>query len=770
MKKMSLILLLAVVILFPTQLFSQTITGRILSARDSLPISGATVSIVGMDSVLINGGISNSDGIFDLKLTKKEQFEIIISCLGFSTEQISIKGISKIINIGDVFLEDETYMLDDVIISANNVVNNVDKSIIYPTSIQLNVSNSSLSLLQNLNLPGLSVDVLEQKININGSQPIYMINGIVKSKHEFLTINPKSISRIEYEDSPSIQNMDKNAGGVINVILKKKEKGGNFWGSMLGSPMTGFLNTDLYFAYNWTKSEFSINYFNNWRDYTHRRTDEYEKYITPDFEFERNFIGIDCPFGYFNQGLYLNYTYQYNAKTMFSATLRNDFGKQHTSVNGDISDSQKNMFYHRISESNFNSYIPALDLYFKRVFESKQSLEVNIVGTYLKSDYMRNLKDVSDMYEQKKSNNIDNSKKSIISEIVYKKGFQNTNLNLGFQNKISSSKNRYHGDTDEIEKLSENNNYLYGSLSGTYDKFSYRIGTGAKLFSVKDQFNSKVYLKNHSTLSLMYAPKDNFSVRLSAFYTPHLPELSQLSNVTQTYDEIMKIKGNPDLEAAYTIGSKLFASYKKGKFNNSLSLGFQRQVNTIYMDVKVLNDNIFMTEPRNAIGDDRLNIEYKCSFLGLLNHINLYSTIGFSSFKSESNDYNHRLNNFYWDVSAQIYWGKWTLSAYYVKPKKSLLAQTIDFGENNSQISLQFKHGNLDIMAAVKFPFEKKGWQWSEENLSNVNPSKTNVYIKDNSNMFVVGITYSFNFGKGLRKLSKNLSNSDATSILKVQE
>ena len=193
-EKMSLILLLAVVILFPTQLFSQAITGRILSARDSLPISGATVSIVGMDSVLINGGISNSDGIFDLKLTKKEQFEVIISCLGFSTEQISIKGISKIINIGDVFLEDETYILDDVVISANNVVNNIDKSIIYPTSIQLNVSNSSLSLLQNLNLPGLSVDVLEQKININGSQPIYMINGIVKSKHEFFTINPKSIS------------------------------------------------------------------------------------------------------------------------------------------------------------------------------------------------------------------------------------------------------------------------------------------------------------------------------------------------------------------------------------------------------------------------------------------------------------------------------------------------------------------------------------------------------------------------------------------------
>lgn len=37
--------------------------------------------------------------------------------------------------------------------------------------------------------------------------------------------------------------------------------------------------------------------------------------------------------------------------------------------------------------------------------------------------------------------------------------------------------------------------------------------------------------------------------------------------------------------------------------------------------------------------------------------------------------------------------------------------------------------------------------------------------------MVVLGVTYSLNFGKGLRKLDKSLNNNDtATSILKVQE
>ncbi len=144
-------------------------------------------------------------------------------------------------------------------VKSGNVINRVDKSIIIPTANQLRNSNSSLSLLQNMNLPGLYVDVIEQNVSINGSQPIYKIDGVTKTKHDILSVNPKNIARIEYEDSPSIRNIDKNVGGVINIILKKREDGGSFRGSALGSPMTEFLNTDLYGSYNRAKSEFSVN-------------------------------------------------------------------------------------------------------------------------------------------------------------------------------------------------------------------------------------------------------------------------------------------------------------------------------------------------------------------------------------------------------------------------------------------------------------------------------------------------------------------------------
>lgn len=768
MKRITSFLLCLVVFSCSIPLFGQSISGKVLSARDSLPISGATILVEDVNAKLIKQDVSGSDGAFSLDVGKQEQINLTISFVGFISEQIQVKGFSKNINVGKVFLEENNQMLGEVVVAADNRIHKVDKSIIYPSEIQREVSNSSLALLQNLNLPGLYVDAIEQKVNINGAQPIYMINGIVKTLHDLNAINPKNIARIEYEDSPSIRHMDKNAGGVINVILKTKENGGNFWGNVLGSPMTGFINTDLYFAYNWSKSELSINYFNNWRDYTQRWTDKTEQYISPEYEFYRNFDGVHSPFGYLNQGIYLNYTYQPNSSTMFSATFRNDLGKQHTSVNGDMTESHKDLSYFRESESKFDSYIPALDLYFKRMIKNGQSLEVNMVGTYQNTDYHRTLKDYSEIYHQEIANTIDNSKISLISEVNYIKSFENVRLNLGYQNKISSLSNKYNKESTE-ENLSENNNYLYVGASGKLKKFSYNLGTGIKLFAVKKDTGKK-YIKNHSNLSVMYSANDNLNVRLSSFYTPYLPTLSQLSNVTQVYDEIMKIKGNPNLKAAHVIGTKLFVNYDKKNFSSTLTLGYQHRANTIYMDVQPLDGTCFISQTQNAIGDNHFNIEYKWSYSELFNHVNLYSTIGYNSYMSKGVGYRHHLDNFYWDLSAQVYWKKWTLSAYYVKPKKTLLAQTIDLGENNSQISLGYNLRNLELFAAVKYPFEKNGWEWSEENLSKVNPSKTSVCIKDNKLMLLLGVTYSFRFGKGLQKLNKNLDNNDKVSILKVQE
>lgn len=753
--------------------FAQKIGGYVLSAKDSLSLPGATVRLMDVDSTFISGTSAGSDGAFAVDCKNKSNAVLVISSIGYSSRQIMIEGIKKGMSIGEIYLQEDNVNLDEVVVKANNKTERVDKSIVFPSIHQLKVSNSALSLLQNLNLSGLNIDAVEQKININGAEPVYMVNGIVKSKHEFLTVNPKDIKRIEYADSPSIRYLDKGAGGVINLVLKNKNDGGSFWGNALGSPMTGFLNTDVYFSYNKAKSEYSINYFNNWRDYKHRWTNKEERFIAPGNTIERKFVGVNSPFGYFSQGLYFGYTYQYDINTMFSVAFRNDFGKQHTSINGDVSDSSKDLAYFRESKSTFNSYRPELDLFFSKKMKNNQTLEVNVVGTFQDASYDRALVDKMLNHNNEINNPIDNSYKSVISEILYKKNFKKVGLNFGFQNTLGTTNNTYHNDSSNKETLRENNNYVYGNLFGKMNKFSYSIGSGLKVLSVNNLMNKRLFVKNQSMLSLMYSVNDHLNLKMSSFYTPQLPALSQLSDVTQVYDEMMIIKGNPQLKAAHTIGSKLFINYDKGKLNLSLTSGYKRQMNSIYMDVAHYKDKVFISQYKNATDNTCVNIEAKSSLTAILNHINLYATVGYNYFTSKGSDFNHHLGNLYWDVSAQVYWDKWTFSAYYVKPKKSLNNQILDFGDNNSQVSLGYKYKNLDLFAAVKFPFERNGWHWSEKNLSGINPGRTEVYIKDNRQMLLLGLTYSFNFGKGLQKSNKKLSNtssSTSTSILKVQE
>jgi hypothetical protein len=162
------------ILCFPGYMFGQEITGTVLSANDSLPVSGATVRILGMDSKLIKGGTSNSNGVFALSTAGSEQMNVVISFIGFETEQISIRGTHKSLNLGKIYLKENATNIGEVVVEAKQRINKVDKSIIIPSASQLKVSNSSLSLLQNLSLPGLRVDLLEQNISINGSQPIYI--------------------------------------------------------------------------------------------------------------------------------------------------------------------------------------------------------------------------------------------------------------------------------------------------------------------------------------------------------------------------------------------------------------------------------------------------------------------------------------------------------------------------------------------------------------------------------------------------------------------
>ena len=66
--------------------------------------------------------------------------------------------------MGTIVLEPESKQLNDVTVTANNVIQKADRQIIIPNLLQQKTSGNGLSLLQHLQLSRISVNTLDSKV------------------------------------------------------------------------------------------------------------------------------------------------------------------------------------------------------------------------------------------------------------------------------------------------------------------------------------------------------------------------------------------------------------------------------------------------------------------------------------------------------------------------------------------------------------------------------------------------------------------------------
>jgi hypothetical protein len=375
-----------------------SIRGSVLSGIDSLAIGNAHVYLFNSDSVLIKTTVSNSTGIFEfenLQISNSANCYLRISKEEFRDSYVAISGGRSNINVGTIYLIPFVIELKEISVSSSNMIEKVDKTIVFPTSFQVKASPGSMDLLRNLNLPNLNIDIINQRASIDGLAPVYQINGRPQSREQILGIKPSDIARIEYSNTVPIRYMNQNTGGVINFILRERASGGSFFANATASPFTGFLNGVASTGFNHKKSDFSILYNTGWRDYTKRYINNNESLIADREIISRDFTGKYSPFGYLSQDLNFNYTYQHDSKTMLSIIVGNSFGSQHDESKSDVSlrSSYSNEEFYRESNAYFDSYSPSLDIFFSKKLEKNQAIEFNAVGTMLNSTYKRQLYD-----------------------------------------------------------------------------------------------------------------------------------------------------------------------------------------------------------------------------------------------------------------------------------------------------------------------------------------------------------------------------------------
>lgn len=746
-----------------------SIKGIVFSAVDSLVVLDVQVDLFDADSAFVQTTFSNDKGYFEFESV---QFPAIRSCFlrisknKFYDSYVTISGIGgSSINVGNIYLNPVAVELEEVSVIASPIIDKVDKMIIFPMTHQIKASSGTIDLLGNLNLPNLSIDMVNQRASIDGQPLVYQVNGRPQSREQILGLKPSDVARIEYNHTAPIRYMNQNVGGVINFILKERVTGGNFFTNVTASPLTGFLNGVANASYNYKKSEFSILYNTNWRDYKKRYIDKNELLVTDREIISRDLSGEYSPFGYLSQDLSLSYTYQHDPKTMFSIIVENSFGSQHDESKSKVFENLSS--FRREANAYFDSYSPSLDIFFSKKLKNNQTVEFNVVGTLLNSTSKRHLYDDGIFLID---NRVKGQRKSIILEGVYSKDFNNVVVQSGIRHVGSYTRNDYISTMVDITEMDAQNSYMFVQLMGKVSKFSYDVGAGLRIYNVDNKINDKRYAKSVVTANLLYPVTKGFRISYRFQLDPSLPTLSQLSNIVQNYDSISVLKGNPDLKPFNTIRNRFLFTYSKNKIRANLWLSHTKSNNPIalytYYDI---HNRLFTSEYRNQRYDEKYNTQLDLSVNSLFNCISFSVFGGWNKYNTSGHNYKHTLYNLYWMTSLSAKYKDLYLSIGYVRPQKNLVAETIRLDENNSYATLMYRKQNYSFSLGFHYPFTDS-WHASEESISPVNPYRRNIYIKDNGNMFVLGFSYQFSYGKTLNKNKKTLTNSDSeTGILKVQ-
>lgn len=758
------------------QLVAQNIEGQVVDASSLTGIESSSVKILSADS-LITSTITKKDGKFAVKIARITSFNIHVTCVGYLDTHLQIGNTdSRNLDLGVITLYPDTInLLNEVEITASNVIDKSNKMIVIPTEQQIKFSSTSINLLEKMMLPGLFVDPVMKKLEIEGtSKVIYRINGINASLEQIYTLVPNQIQRIEYMQTPSMRELNSDAG-VINFILKKKNVGTYANTNILGSFTTGFLNGNVGVKTVFSNSELSFDYSVSWRNYSKRWSIEKEKYLATDDSLTLIKKGQKAPFGYLSQDINIGYTYN-TGDYVFSAKFLNTFYNSHDRNYLDIYKSTPSALpFFRNIYSKSKNYFPSVDLYLiKKNKEGTEGVELNLVGTILDSNYKRSLIDTytdTNLDEYSVYNRTEGDKKSIIFEgFYYNNKNKKASYSLGLQGDYSYVENKYL-EMNDNDIIKQTNIYPYFSFDSKIKNVSISFGSGVK-FLHNNNRESKSYFRFLTTLNLYYQKSQKWNVRNLLKYTPSYPSSSILNNVEQKQDSMIIVRGNPNVKPASTLMDQLFVTLNNSKnIRTSLSAHYLKRFNPIrnYYYYEATRD-IYISETENQKYEQQFGGTASLKISSIFNYFSINMGTSWTRYYSKGIGYYYNFNNFTWFARLQAEIKDFSINLGYQKPSKTAQGQFIYLNENNSSISASYSKNNFLLTMGVMFPFTS-GTKYGIERKSDIIPSSKYIYIKDNANMVYLNLTYTISSGKSLFNVRKRLNNGNYDNgIMKIQD
>ena len=154
------------------------IRGLVADGESNEPLVAATVALASSDSTLVGGTMTDAGGRFKVVADKNGDYIVRLQYIGYEQSEIALTNLNGDIDLGVVGLRPSAAALDEVVVEADPVIKKIDRQIVLPTDAQQRAATNGISLLQNIQLPGLSINPVDKTIStIYGDGVQLRING-----------------------------------------------------------------------------------------------------------------------------------------------------------------------------------------------------------------------------------------------------------------------------------------------------------------------------------------------------------------------------------------------------------------------------------------------------------------------------------------------------------------------------------------------------------------------------------------------------------------
>jgi hypothetical protein len=746
---------------------TSVIKGTVTDKRQN-PVSQANILLHDSNdsTQIMKATATDRHGYFVLSQLPAGSYKLSASSIGYGNVQIYIENLSQDINSLQITLSEKLVELGEITVVADNIINKLDRQIIFPSGFEKDNAVNGIELIEKMNLSRIVVDKENGTVKglLDGTVQL-RINGAPADIAGIRATDPKSVTRIEYHDMPSMRYGEVEA--VIDLFVKRKESGGSVSLFTSNSVTSKIGNESVNIKLNHLKSEFHL-----WGGQSYTRLKKNYHTGKSVFNFEdgttltRYEEGLPSKYSedMYNAGL--SYSFFDPGNSLFVANVSYSFFEIPGSTEKSYlyTDRQPEFLIDKTDSTVYHDRKPSFSLYYQKNLSNKQFIAFEVVGSYFNIasiDLYRETGDtatVTDIFSD-----VDGRKYSVIAEGIYEKEFGKGKISAGLKQNLSFSHNEYTGTLAYDSKV---NQYLTGGYvewSAKINRLNYAIAAGGTFIQMHQKAEDYSNIRFNPSLKAGYTFNRNAQLRYQGKMSVDIPSLGDLNNAQQAEDGYLMRRGNPDLKPVSNYSSLLTFAFNKGDFSSSLD------VSDVYIVHPMLRntfreDGKFITQMQNAKSAHRIYIMGYARWSAFRNRLSVYARGGYRYNENAAGDYTHSLSYWYGTVGASGTYRHFTLSGEVRRDANILSSEQIIYRGQSATAGIDYQWGNLKIGGVA-------GW--------NLRPFTSRVlglnsyysfdkrgYMPEAQNYFRIKLSWNFSFGRKHGDSYKRIENSDEDSGL----